>query len=68
MFHIQLSSPSQDEKVLTSHQSASNDAVCRVDVVVDVHQMMTFEAELDTHGVGRTSTPRGDSVSQDAQT
>ena len=52
----------------TSHQSTSNNAVCQVDVVVDVHEM-TFEVELDTRGVGRTSTPRGDSVdiSQDVQ-
>jgi len=41
----------------TSHQCAGNDAVCGVDVVIDVHREMTFEEELDTHGVGRASIP-----------
>ena len=53
---------------LTSHQSACDNAVCQVDVVVDVHEM-TFEAELDTRSIGHAPTPRGDSIdnSQDTQ-
>jgi len=47
----------------TCQQSTGDDAVCEVmDVVVDVHHEMTFEAELVTRGVGRASTPRGDNI------
>jgi len=51
-----------------SRQSAVDDALRQMDEVVDVHEM-PFEAELDTRGVGRTSTPLGDNVdnSQDTQ-
>jgi len=45
----------------TCQQSTGDDAVCEVmDVVVDVHHEMTFEAELVTRGVGRAPTPRGE--------
>jgi len=43
-------------EILTSHQSTGDNALCQVEVVVDVHET-PFEAELDTRGVGRTSTP-----------
>jgi len=46
----------------TCQQSTGDDAVCEVDVVVDVHHEMSFEAELVTCGVGRASTPRGDNI------
>jgi len=51
----------------TYHQSAGDDALCQVDVVVDVHEM-TFEMELDSQGVGRVLTPRGDSVDNSQET
>ena len=72
LHHVLIPNPPEQSQTgretLTSHRSVGDDAVCQVDVVVDVHEM-TFEAELDTHSIGRASTPRGDSIdnSQDTQ-
>jgi len=52
----------------TSHHSTGDDAVCRVDVVLDVQRETTFEEELDTRSVGRTSTPQGDIVDNNHRT
>jgi len=60
--------PQSGRKSPTSHQSTGDDAVCQVDVVVNIHEM-PFEAELDTRSIGRATTPRGNSInnSQDTQ-
>ena len=72
LHHVLIPNPPEQSQTgretLTSHQSVGDVAVCQTDVVVDVHEM-PFKAELDTRGIGRTSTPRDNSVdiSQDTQ-